>query len=404
MEFQEFYAPYGKNCAMRCKFPPNWIVDTIHSTKKEISYNQIYKTILNPIGCPPLHELAKGAKKVGIIIEDHTRFTPLIDVIDIILDELDKAGVEPGHTIIIGASATHRTTTIEDLKHKISKEALKKLRVVEHHVLNDDEMVTIGTTSRGNMIQINKEVASCDLIIGAGGIAPHGSVKFGGGAKLLLPGVSSFETIKFNHTQIEQSVSFGGDEIRPMRQDMEEAAKMVPYYFNVSGLIDHDGKLVDLVAGDPIAAHREGMKKAESLYYFPYHEKSDLVIACSNPLDVDCFQAVKGLLPAVEFVKPNGTIFWISECKEGIGTHSLTQENDEYNAAMIRSMQERCAIANVILYSNNLEKKELYKYIAPEIEFFSDWDSAISKVISLCPPNAKVKLLWSSPFTVGIQQ
>lgn len=399
---KQYEVAYGKNNALICELPDSWQVETIRRTYPEIGRDQVREIITHPIGSKTIRELAAGAKKVAIILEDHTRFTPLVDAVDVLLEELEAAGVQLENALIVGACATHRITTRADIARKISPAALEKLRVVEHNVLDASAMTQIGTTSRGNAIFINSEVAACDLIIGVGGMAPHGSVRFGGGAKLLLPGVSGFDTILFNHTRIEQKVSFGGNAIRPMRQDMEEAAQMVNYAFNISGFIDHDGKLVNMVAGDPIVAHRAGMKIGEELYYASAEDKADLVIACSNPLDVDCFQAVKGLLPAVEFVKPGGTILWVSECGEGIGTHLLTQKNPVYNQAMIRGMQDRCSVARVIFHSGNLAAKDLYEFIAPEIEFYSDWDEAVKAAVSGAPENAKVKILWASPFTVGV--
>ncbi|MGE5613221.1 MAG: nickel-dependent lactate racemase [Bacillota bacterium] len=404
MTYVNYPAAYGKGPVnyINLRFPSDWSVETIRNTGKEMTVEDIRDVIMHPTGSPTLFQLAKEAKKVGIILEDHTRFTPLVDAFDIVLEELLKAGIKQENIWLIGASATHRATTREDIAKKISADAMKKVNIIEHNLFDDDKLTYIGTTTQGTPVRINSRIAECDLIIGVGGIAPHGSVQYGGGAKLLLPGIAAFDTIKYNHTRIDQRCTFKGDEIRPMRKDMEEAARMVNYAFNVSGFIDHDGVLVDMVAGDPIEAHRKGMGIAKKLYCIPVEEKADVVVACSNPLDVDCFQSIKGLLPSVEFVKPGGTIFWLSECSEGIGTHLLTQMDEDYCNAMIRGMQERCEVANVIFYSGNIDEKEIYKYIAPEIMFFNDLDKSLEKLFELSPAQTEVKILWASPFTVGI--
>jgi nickel-dependent lactate racemase len=404
MKRVDYMVPYskGKYGEIKLSLPRTWTVETIKRTGRLMENEEIYNVIANPIGSPTLSELASSVKKVGIILEDHTRFTPLKVAFEIVLKELFHAGIEPENITLIGASATHRSTRVEEIAQKVGPESIRGIRIIEHNVLDEKMLVFLGNTSYGTPVWINSEIASCDLIIGMGGIAPHGSVQFGGGAKLLVPGIAGYETIRYNHTKIDQECTFKGDSIRLMRLDMEEAARMVNYAFNVSGFIDHQGTLVDMVAGDPIAAHREGMKKGKELYCVLVQEKADVVIACSNPLDVDCFQAIKGLLPAVEFVKTGGTILWLAECSEGIGTHMLTQMDDEYRQAMIRGMQERCMVANVIFYSNNLSNKEIYEYIAPEIIFYNDLDNAVNKLIELAPEKASVKILTASPFTVGI--
>lgn len=317
--------------------------------------------------------------------------------------ELFRAGIKPGNILLTGASATHRTTTKEDIMKKISAEAISKVRVIEHHVLDKDTLTYVGNTTRGTPAYLNAEVVSCDLIVGLGGIAPHGGAGFGGGAKLLLPGIAGYDTIKYNHTQIDQTLDFGSESIRPMRLDMEEAARMVNYRFNVSGLIDHCGNLVDIVAGDPIEAHRAGVEKAKKLYYVPVGKPADVVVACSNPLDVDCFQAVKGLFPSVRFVREGGTILWISSCPEGVGTHVLTQSDDVYCAKMVRSMANICKFCNVIFYSSNLKAAEIERYIEKEVRFYNTLQPALDCLVELAPPNADVKILYASPFTVGVQ-
>lgn len=403
MGIKTYQAAYGKDTKISLRFPESWTVETIKMTRPAITVEQIAEIIRHPLGTKPLAELAIGTKTVGIILEDHTRFTPLVEAVDIVLEDLLRAGVKQGCIKLIGASATHRVTKREDISRKISKSALQKVRVIEHAVFDESKLTYIGTTSRGTEVRIHSEIAECDLIVGIGGIAPHGSVQFGGGAKLLLPGIAGYETIRHNHTHIEQSLSFTGEGIRPMRQDMEEALDMVNYAFNISGFIDHDGKLVDMVAGDPVIAHRMGMEIGEELYYFPVGEKADVVVACSNPLDVDCFQSIKGLLPAVEFVKPGGTILWLSACPEGIGTHYLTQLDDDYRSAMIRGIQSCCDIANVLFCAGKMNRKELYRFIAGSVEYYENIDDAVFRVTSLAPQDATVKILWASPFTVGVE-
>jgi len=187
-----------------------------------------------------------------------------------------------------------------------------------------------------------------------------------------------------------------------MRQDMEEAARMVKYRFNVSGLVDHLGNLVELVAGDPVEAHRTGVKKAKELYYFLVGEKADVVFACSNPLDVDCFQSIKGLLPSTGFVRKGGVIFWVSACPEGIGTHQLTQLDADYNANMKKAQQEICRRHKVLFYSDALDSGEIRRYLADEIQFFNNPDRAAEALALAAGPEAVAKILYAAPFTVGV--
>ena len=100
-----------------------------------------------------------------------------------------------------------------------------------------------------------------------GGIVPHGFVGFGGGGKLILPDISAYSTIEYNHTKIERPKQNDTYKVEvPARNDIEEAANMADLNFIIAGLIDDELKLVDIVAGHPITAHRIAAKKARKLY------------------------------------------------------------------------------------------------------------------------------------------
>ena len=388
--------------------PDSWSVKTVKKTAPPLTREKIRECVLNPVGSLRLRDIAikldTNNARVALIFEDHTRFTPLADAMEIVLEELNAAGIKDEQIFLIGASATHRAATRKDIESKLGGAVSNRLKIIEHHCRNEASLKYVGDTSFGNKIFLNKEVAESDLIVGVGGIAPHGSVQFGGGAKLLLPGVAGFETIKYNHTSIDQSLSFQGNEIRPMRRDMEEALKLVPYRFNVSGLIDHGLNLVDMVAGDPIEAHRAGMKKATALYHTTVEKCADVVFACSHPFDVDCFQSVKGILPALPFAKRRGVIIWLSACPEGIGTHQLTQIEDSYRLNMNRMLSEICEKTRVFFAAPSLKYEEVRPFLAPEIVFFDSADKAVGEAVRNSPQNADAVVLYASPLTVGVQE
>jgi nickel-dependent lactate racemase len=50
-----------------------------------------------------------------------------------------------------------------------------------------------------------------------------------------------------------------------------------------------------------------------------------LVSSAGYPLDATFYQAIKGLLAAVEIVKPNGSIILAAECSQGIGSKPFTE-------------------------------------------------------------------------------
>jgi len=63
------------------------------SPKTEDPKEAVFKSLTNPIGSLPLHDLVKSGDKVLVIADDHTRPTPQQLVIPPLLDYLNKAGV-----------------------------------------------------------------------------------------------------------------------------------------------------------------------------------------------------------------------------------------------------------------------------------------------------------------------
>jgi nickel-dependent lactate racemase len=84
---------------------------------------------------------------------------------------------------------------------------------------------------------------------------------------------------------------------------------------------------VKAVAGDPITAHREGVKVVDSMYIIPITELADIVLvsAGGTPKDINLFQAQKALDNAKYAMKEDGAIVLAAECPEGLGEKVFEQ-------------------------------------------------------------------------------
>lgn len=127
---------------------------------------------------------------------------------------------------------------------------------------------------------VHDEVA-CDLKIGIGGIVPHPQFGFGGGAKIVLPGISSIRTISFNHGDLGGwSAAQNFRDLHPtcqlaygrlnaeniLRQDSEEATRMAGMDMVVNVLFDFKRNSTDIFAGDVVEAQRKGVEEAMTHY------------------------------------------------------------------------------------------------------------------------------------------
>jgi nickel-dependent lactate racemase len=112
-------------------------------------------------------------------------------------------------------------------------------------------------------------------------------------------------------------------EENPLRKDIEEAGKICGLDFIVNTVLNDKKEIVKVVAGNPIAAHREGIKMASEIYGVEVPGQADIVITSAFPLDIDIRQSGKSIINTMQAAKTNGTILCVSPCPEGAGTVTL---------------------------------------------------------------------------------
>src|SRR5207244_904849 len=98
---------------------------------------------------------------------------------------------------VIMGIAGHRPLMRQDCIKKLGREAVELLEVKNHHPF--ENLASMGTTSFGTPVFLNRDFVSAGLKITVGSINPHGGPGFGGGAKLVLPGVAGIESLYHMH-------------------------------------------------------------------------------------------------------------------------------------------------------------------------------------------------------------
>ena len=251
-----------------------------------LTKDQICRKLAQPIGSKPLGQLARSRKECVIIVDDLTRPTKASQVIPQILDELHEAGMEDNHIRFVMAIGAHHWMRLDDIQKKLGDDIPDRYHVYIHNVYENN--VSVGKTSRGTPVHINREVVGCDLKIGVGCIIPHRTHGFGGGGKIILPGVASIDTISHNHS-VKEGVGAGSVERNARRLDTEEAASMTHLDFVVNVLVNPNRDCCDLLCGDLVAAHRAGVKLARS-HYLTETTKADVVVANGYPMESEAYK------------------------------------------------------------------------------------------------------------------
>ena len=244
-------------------FPPEWDVVECKMAGHDLpplTPAEIQTAFENPIGSPGIKELAKNKQKVVILFDDLTRPTPAEKILPYIFKELAAAGVGDDKIRLVSAIGCHRPLSRHEMILKLGRDAVEKYPVFNHNLF--EHLVDLGKTRLGTPVLVNREVASCDLKIGVGCIIPHHTAGFGGGAKILLPGVSAIDTMTHHHVILQKkfpdSVGHCLVEQNPIRLDMEEAARIAGLDIAVNVVLNHKKEILGIFVGDFVEKERTG--------------------------------------------------------------------------------------------------------------------------------------------------
>ena len=147
--------------------------------------SELFDTFENPIDSAPLRELVKNGDKITLVISDMTRFWMRQDLVIVhVIEYLNRCGVKDEDITILIANGTHLPAPQSDIEILVTKEIADRIKVVNHDCEAED-LVYVGTTSRGTEVELNPLVVNQKTIC-LGAAAHHLMAGFGGGRKSIL--------------------------------------------------------------------------------------------------------------------------------------------------------------------------------------------------------------------------
>lgn len=206
------------------------------------------------------------------------------------------------------------------------------------------DCVHMGVTDRGTPVDVTRAVAEADRRICLGNIEYHYFAGYSGGAKAIMPGVSTRDAIQSNHSRmVEREAAAGSLDGNPVREDIEQAVSCCPVDFILNVVLDEHKKVIRAVAGDVVRAHRAGCRFLDTLYLKEIDSRADIVVVSQGgaPKDLNLYQTQKALDNAKHAVKSGGTVILVGSCREGFGEKTFEQWMT--TAPTSHSMVERIA-------------------------------------------------------------
>ncbi len=388
-----------------------------NSVKYELTgIDEVRRALKEPIGTPRLSDIVKPGEKVVIITSDITRPMPSKTVLPALMDELLAAGADYSDITVVFALGSHRKHTEEEKRYLVGDEIYDKVSCIDS---DTKSCKMLGTTSRGTPVEIFDVVSEADRIICLGNIEYHYFAGYSGGAKAIMPGVSTRAAIQANHSaMVMDAARAGAVDDNPVRLDIEEVAQFVKIDFILNVVLDENKNIIKAVAGHYSYAHREGCRFLDGLYKINIPARADIVITTPGgfPKDINLYQAQKALDNAKHAVREGGIIILLASCTEGYGESVFekwikeSSSADElvtriksdfqlggHKAAAIALVEKK---ARVFIVSDMKREMSEKLYMEP----FNSMDEALEGAFEAMGPVARVLLMPHGGSTLPIAE
>lgn len=378
----------------------------------------VMEALDNPIGTESLSEIARGRDNCCIVISDVTRPVPNKVILPPMLKRLEDSGIPREKITILIATGMHRPNLGKELEGMVGKEIMDNYTIVNHFCQKSEELREIARIEDAP-IEVNTHYLDADLKILTGLIEPHFYAGFSGSRKSILPGISSFETMKFMHSyrvidQLhEANCRLENNIFHDYAMQVTELAG-VDFILNV--VINKERELAGVFGGHHDKAHRAGCEMVASHAVAHLDEKVDLVITSAGgyPLDATFYQVSKCLIAARDILKEDGTILVTCGCEEGLGseefctimrsnptpehfdTHHGNPDNFVIDQWCAQNIYQALAHAGKIyIYSPGLTKEDVDKFQGIKI------DKVQETIDELLKNHDTVAVVPDGPYVVG---
>ena len=376
-------------------FPERWSIHRVEMACKgtpQMNDDEIRAALDNAVGAQNIEEQARGKKgRIVITCDDLSRPTPADRVFPFIVEQLHEAGISDSQIFVLGSFGCHNPMNLDAFARKLGDSVVATYECVNHNPFQNFE--NLGRTSRGTPVLVNKEFVSADLRICISGVKKHVWAGAGGGGKAVLPGVSSIDTILYNHSIIEgrrpinRRIWWIKDNSE--RQDMQETARMADLNVSVNCVYNHHRELIDLAAGHVDDAWKKAVRSCYEAHDSKSAPESDVVVVNAYPQadqDIDWWGAEESL-------REGGT---------AVAVHRFTAGRAllHYRAEQMGAPWQRICgypskrwpvkqAGRILVYTDRLSRRQMLAY-DERVEWLTDWGMVLNRLIEVHGEEASV--------------
>jgi nickel-dependent lactate racemase len=301
----------------------------------------VARAVDHPISGEPLTDLARGRRSATIIVPDATRKIPLSEIVPILIDRLRIAGLPARGTTILLACGTHPGLGTDAARELIGS-LPNEVEVIEHDSRDSEKLVDVGQLRPGVPLRLHRAAVRAELMVTVGVVHHHYFAGFGGGPKMVFPGVAGHDEIQANHSLVlrrgdggllvrDPRCEPGALDGNPVADEIAHAADTRPPDMAVCLVEGSAGYPAWVGAGPWRASFEAAVERARTWFEIDERRRFDVVVASGGgaPSDSTLIQAHKGLDAACRFLAPGGRLLYAAAIDQGAGSTAMTPFLDD---------------------------------------------------------------------------
>jgi lactate racemase len=267
----------------------------------------------------------------AVVVADKTRLCGYPAYLPVLLGTLAAHGAAPRRIRIFIAYGTHAPQS-EAESRRAYGEVYGQYERIPHNC-REATFVDLGRTRRGTPVRLRADIHAASCLITFGAISHHYFAGYGGGRKLIFPGLGEQAAIYANHglfldraaRRLAPGCRSGRLDGNPLAEDLAECESFRPADLAVHGLLNSHGEVCDLLVGQGVAHFRQACARHAAHCEVAAERSYDLVLAScgGRPKDINFIQSHKSIHHAADFVRDGGRLIVLAECPDGIGSQTF---------------------------------------------------------------------------------
>lgn len=325
----KYYLHLGPDSRHYFELPSRWVAahfgESEEGQKVPSVKRMTLEALLAPTDSPPLGDIAAKAKRIAIVVDDLTRPTPVGEILDVLLPRLIECGASPESITIVVACGTHVPMEKAILEARVGGRVMATHRVVQHNAWQGD-LVPVEIPGERRVVKVNPVVARADLKIGISSILPHPMAGYGGGPKILMPGVCDIDSIMGHHMKnaVHRKSKPGVTQGNPFHDECMKTAHAIGLDLSINCVYDQQGQISRIIAGSLQAAFRKAVEACFENLGARFREKVDIAVTSSYPHSHG-IQFYKGLGAPDAVTRAGGAILIVAPCTSPIPEHFVSE-------------------------------------------------------------------------------